>query len=49
MRTRLGQPRLAQHAPEPFVEVHPDDAAAHGLTHGGFARLRSAYGDCVLK
>ena len=48
--TRSGlSPRLAQHAPEPFVEVHPDDAAAHGLTHGGFARLRSAYGDCVLK
>jgi assimilatory nitrate reductase catalytic subunit len=48
--TRSGlSPRLAQHTLEPFVEVHPDDAAAHGLTHGGFARVRSAYGDCVLK
>ncbi len=48
--TRSGlSPRLAHHAPEPFVEVHADDAAAHGVTHGGFARLRSPHGDCVLK
>jgi assimilatory nitrate reductase catalytic subunit len=42
-------PRLAHHAPEPFVELHPDDAAAAGLRHDGFARLRSRYGSCVLK
>jgi len=48
--TRSGlSPRLANHLPEPFVEVHPDDAAATGLVHGGFARLRSPYGACVLK
>jgi assimilatory nitrate reductase catalytic subunit len=48
--TRSGlSPRLANHLPEPFVEVHPDDAAAAGLVHGGFARLRSPYGACVLK
>ena len=48
--TRTGlSPRLGAHLPEPFVEVHPDDAAAHGLTHGGFARVSSPYGACVLK
>ncbi|MFN3655910.1 MAG: molybdopterin-dependent oxidoreductase [Pseudolabrys sp.] len=48
--TRSGlSARLANHLPEPFVEVHPDDAAAAGLTHGGFARLRSPDGVCVLK
>ena len=48
--TRSGlSPRLAHHTPEPFVEMHPDDAAACGVAHNGFARLRSAYGECVLK
>jgi assimilatory nitrate reductase catalytic subunit len=48
--TRSGlSPRLANHALEPFVEVHPADAAAIGLADGGFARLRSPYGACVLK
>ena len=48
--TRSGlSPRLGAHLPEPFVEVHPADAAAPGLNHGGFARVRSPYGACVLK
>jgi assimilatory nitrate reductase catalytic subunit len=48
--TRSGlSPRLANHALEPFVEVHPDDAAATGVRDGGFARVRSRYGACVLK
>jgi assimilatory nitrate reductase catalytic subunit len=48
--TRSGlSPRLANHAPEPFVEVHPGDAAAAGLDDGGFARLQSPYGSCVLR
>ena len=48
--TRSGlSPRLAAHSPEPFVEVHPSDAAAAGLRHGGFARVRTAYGDCLLR
>jgi len=48
--TRSGlSPKLGAHLPEPFVEVHAADAAALGLEHGGFARLRSPYGDCVLK
>jgi assimilatory nitrate reductase catalytic subunit len=48
--TRSGlSPRLGAHLPEPFVEVHADDAAACGLTHGGFARVSSPHGACVLK
>jgi assimilatory nitrate reductase catalytic subunit len=48
--TRTGQsPRLAAHLPEPFVEVHPQDAAAMGLTEGGFARIATAHGACILK
>jgi assimilatory nitrate reductase catalytic subunit len=48
--TRSGQsPRLATHSSEPFVEVHPMDAASTGLTDGGFARINSLYGECVLK
>ena len=48
--TRSGlSPRLGAHLQEPFVEVHPADAAAQGLNHGGFARVRSPYGACVLK
>jgi assimilatory nitrate reductase catalytic subunit len=48
--TRSGlSPRLGAHLPEPFVEVHPADAVALGLVDGGFARLRSPYGVCVLK
>ncbi|MBI1201837.1 MAG: molybdopterin-dependent oxidoreductase [Rhodopseudomonas sp.] len=48
--TRSGlSPRLGAHLPEPFVEVHPADAAASGLTPGGFARVTSVHGACVLK
>ena len=48
--TRSGlSPRLGAHLPEPFVEVHPDDAGKAGLVHGGFARVTSPYGNCVLK
>ena len=43
--TRSGQsPRLANHSPEPFVEIHPADAANAGLTDGAFARVSSSYG-----
>jgi assimilatory nitrate reductase catalytic subunit len=48
--TRTGlSPRLAHHTSEPFVEMHPDDATTYGISHDGFARLRSAYGECVLR
>ena len=48
--TRTGlSPRLGQHLPEPFVEIHPDDAGKFGVSDGGFARVTTDYGQCVLK
>jgi assimilatory nitrate reductase catalytic subunit len=48
--TRSGlSAKLGAHLPEPFVEVHPDDAAAARLVDGGFARLSTRFGACVLK
>jgi assimilatory nitrate reductase catalytic subunit len=48
--TRSGlSPRLGQHLPEPFVEVHPDDAARYGVIDGDCARVVTDYGQCILK
>jgi assimilatory nitrate reductase catalytic subunit len=48
--TRTGMsPRLGAHLPEPFVEMHPDDAARHGLADGSFARVITDHGQCTLK
>jgi assimilatory nitrate reductase catalytic subunit len=41
--------RLAAHLPDPFVEVHPQDADSAGLTEGGWARVATAHGACVVK
>jgi assimilatory nitrate reductase catalytic subunit len=47
--TRSGQSTtLAVHRSEPAVEVHPADMLCAGLTDGGFARVTTAYGSCVL-
>ena len=42
-------PRLGQHLPEPFVEVHPDDAIKFGVSDGDFARVITDYGQCTLR
>jgi assimilatory nitrate reductase catalytic subunit len=48
--TRTGlSPRLGQHLPEPFVEIHPDDARRAGVVDGGHAKLATDYGHCILK
>jgi assimilatory nitrate reductase catalytic subunit len=48
--TRSGQsPKLSTHKPEPFLEIHPLDAKAHGLSNNGFARVQSRHGTCTLK
>jgi assimilatory nitrate reductase catalytic subunit len=48
--TRSGKSaRLALHCPEPFVEVHPADAAAVGLPAGSFARVATRHGHAILK
>src|ERR1700716_1718242 len=46
--TRSGlSPRLGQHLPEPFVEIHPRDAARAGVADGDFARVTTDYGQCI--
>jgi len=43
--TRTGLvPRLMQHCDEPFVALHPADAAQYGVTVGVLARVQSAQG-----
>jgi ferredoxin-nitrate reductase len=43
--TRTGKaPALLKAAPEPYVEIHPDDAAAVRITDGGFVEVRSRRG-----
>ena len=39
-----GVPRLGGHRAEPFVEVHPADAVATGLTDGGLATVGTRHG-----
>jgi assimilatory nitrate reductase catalytic subunit len=48
--TRTGiSPRLGQHLPEPFVEIHPGDAIRFGIVDDSFARVVTDYGQCTLK
>ena len=41
--------RLMSHAAEPFVEVHPSDAARYDLRDGGLAVVRSRRAEAVLR
>jgi assimilatory nitrate reductase catalytic subunit len=48
--TRTGKaPRLNSHRAEPWLAMHPLDAAASGLAEGDLARVRSPLGQAVLK
>ncbi len=48
--TRTGKsPRLGAHAPEPFVEIGPEDAAEFGLAEDGFATVATRHGRCILR
>ncbi|WP_282602600.1 nitrate reductase [Paracoccus sp. PARArs4] len=48
--TRSGlSPRLSSHLPEPFVDIHPADAAAHGIAHADLVRLHSPTGRAILR
>lgn len=38
-------PRLMNHRAEPFIELHPDDAAQAGVTDQGLAKLTAAAGE----
>ena len=46
--TRTGlAPELCRHAPEPMVEVHPEDAAPLGITEGRLVRIITRHGEAV--
>lgn len=41
--------RLTAHVPEPLVQVHPRDAACHGVIDGELARLDSPQGELLAR
>ena len=46
--TRTGlAPALCRHAPEPYIEIHPADAAPLGIGEGALTRVQSALGEAV--
>ncbi len=48
--TRTGSsPRLARHLPEPFIEINGADAHLVSVMDGGFARVLTQWGACVLR
>ncbi|HET6969512.1 MAG TPA: molybdopterin-dependent oxidoreductase, partial [Phenylobacterium sp.] len=47
--TRTGlAPELCRHAPEPYVEIHPDDAGPLGVTEGRLTRVQTLQGEAVV-
>jgi assimilatory nitrate reductase catalytic subunit len=47
-RTALS-PRLSAHLPEPFVDIHPEDAAPIGIAASDLIRLSNLYGEAILR
>jgi assimilatory nitrate reductase catalytic subunit len=48
--TRTGRaPRLAGHVPEPFIDMHPQDALLWGVREGELARVTSRWGAAVAR
>lgn len=47
-RTALS-PRLMGHIAEPYIELHPDDAAACGIAAAALAEVRNARGSIVVR
>src|SRR5258707_2024479 len=48
--TRTGDvPSLAQHTPEPFLDVHPEDAVQAQLVDGGFARFEIRHAQLIMR
>jgi assimilatory nitrate reductase catalytic subunit len=41
--------RLASHLPEPFVDMHPADAACFGLGEGALVRVTTRWGGVVVR
>ncbi|MFG1181466.1 nitrate reductase [Xanthobacter versatilis] len=48
--TRTGKsPRLSQHMAEPFVEIHPDDAAQSGIAEASLVRLSKGPAQAIAR
>jgi len=48
--TRTGlSARLMSHCPEPYAELHPLDAAAHGISDESLVRIGSRWGEAVVR
>ncbi len=48
--TRSGQtPRLTAHIAEPFIEINPEDAIAHGLRAAMIAEVESTHGRVLVR
>ncbi|WP_295994416.1 nitrate reductase [Rugamonas sp.] len=48
--TRTGRsPRLADHAAEAFIDMHPQDALLHGVRAGQLARISTRWGAMVAR
>lgn len=47
-RTALS-PRLSAHLAEPFLEIHPEDAKAQGITAASLVRVQSPVGRGILR
>ena len=47
-RTALS-PRLSAHLPEPFIDLHPDDAKAQGIRPADLVRVQSPHGQAILR
>lgn len=48
--TRTGKaPRLAEHSPEPYTEIHPLDAAEIGVGEGDLVRVFSRWGEIIVR
>ncbi len=47
-RTALSA-RLSAHTPEPFVEIHPDDARRYKISGGGLVRVTSPRGTVIAR
>ncbi|WP_317203272.1 molybdopterin-dependent oxidoreductase [Janthinobacterium sp.] len=48
--TRTGKsPKLADHAPESFVDIHPQDALLYGVREGELARVSTQWGAMVAR
>ncbi len=48
--TRTGKTaRLTGHVPEPYVEIHPVDALACGVSENALARVHSRWGEIIVR